>query len=232
MIFGGLEALSLIDYPGKMSCVVFTVGCNFRCPYCHNPDLVNWNRLSAPVLPEQRIVRFLEKRRGFLDGVVISGGEPTIQADLHSFCERIHQMGYAVKLDTNGSMPWAVEKLIKRGLVDYIAMDIKTDPYCYPPMIAGNLDPDSIPSSVQLIMESSLPYEFRTTCIEPFVDTATIERISELIDGAMLYVLQEFRSTGVLDPDFFHGADQPNGKLDLPHLKRIAERRVRKCIIR
>jgi pyruvate formate lyase activating enzyme len=125
MVLGGLQKSSLIDYPGKISCVLFLSGCNFACPYCHNPDLAMG--CVAANISEDSIYDFLERRREFLDGVVISGGEPTIQKDLIQLCRKIKQMGYPVKLDTNGSRPRVVQILIEEGLVDYIAMDIKTD---------------------------------------------------------------------------------------------------------
>ncbi|MBW1769313.1 MAG: anaerobic ribonucleoside-triphosphate reductase activating protein, partial [Deltaproteobacteria bacterium] len=127
MLFGGLQKSSLIDYPGKLSCVLFLSGCNFDCPYCHNPGLVKGRFSDHAQFEEKTVYDFLEKRRGFLDGVVVSGGEPTLQKDLVSLCEKLKEMGYPVKLDTNGSRPQVLRSLIDEGLVDYIAMDIKTD---------------------------------------------------------------------------------------------------------
>ena len=159
---GGLQKSSLIDFPGKVSCVLFFSGCNFDCPYCHNPDLVNGSGEPAS-FDEKSVHGFLEKRKGLLDGVVISGGEPTLQSDLVSLCEKVKRMGYSVKLDTNGSRPQALKRLIKDGLLDYIAMDIKTDPACYSPFTRGETHPDDIFSSIGIIMDSGLAYEFRTT---------------------------------------------------------------------
>lgn len=128
MIIGGIQKNSLIDYSEKISCVVFLAGCNFTCPYCHNPDLVRWKSASKPPIDENEICAFLESRKGFLDGVVISGGEPTLNDGLPLFLERIKRLGYSVKLDTNGTRPRMIGHLIENGLVDYIAMDIKADP--------------------------------------------------------------------------------------------------------
>ena len=125
MIFGGLQKQTLIDFPGKISCVLFTSGCNFRCPYCHNPDLVRGQNKQSVALSEERIYNFLEKRRGFLDGVVISGGEPTLHNDLSSICQNIKEMGYPIKLDTNGSRPEILTQLIHDGHIDFIAMILK-----------------------------------------------------------------------------------------------------------
>jgi len=134
MIIGGLHKNSLIDYPGKISCVIFLSGCNFDCPYCHNPELAKGRSLSTGYLSEDLIFDFLGSRKGFLDGVVVSGGEPTLQKGLISFCEKIRLMDYPVKLDTNGSRPEVIKKLIDEDLVNYIAMDIKTDPSHYTPL--------------------------------------------------------------------------------------------------
>ncbi|MFC1896060.1 anaerobic ribonucleoside-triphosphate reductase activating protein, partial [Thermodesulfobacteriota bacterium] len=156
MIFGGLQKTSFIDYSGKISCVIFLLGCNFDCPYCHNPDLIKDNGSKSSFLDELTIYHFLEKRKDFIDGVVISGGEPTLQKNLISFCKNLRQMDYEVKLDTNGSMPQVIRRLINEGLIDYIAMDIKTDPYNYSPIIKKDYDPRRTLSSIQLIMESAV----------------------------------------------------------------------------
>jgi len=232
MTFGGLEKNSLIDYPGKVSCVLFCSGCNFSCPYCHNPDLVKMEGSGGAGPDAKKIDAFLKSRKGFLDGVVLSGGEPTIQKDIISLCKKIRSMGYSVKLDTNGSRPQILKHLVGEGLVDYIAMDIKTDPVQYSPLIKDNLNPGHILSSINTIMESDLSYEFRTTCVKPFVDPNVIEKISKIINGAMLYVLQRFRKNRVLRPDFFAKTDTYYVKDELAYLKSIAEARVDKCILR
>ena len=131
MIFGGMQKNSMIDYPGKISCVLFACGCNFSCPYCHNPQLARGCKDNMNAFNEKTASDFLEGRKGFLEGVVISGGEPTLQADLPAVCEKIKGMGYPVKLDTNGSRPQVLKRLLNDALVDYIAMDIKTDPLKY-----------------------------------------------------------------------------------------------------
>jgi pyruvate formate lyase activating enzyme len=232
MVFGGLQKNSLIDFPEKMSCVLFLSGCNFNCPYCHNPDLAKGMPATPFPLDEAWVCDFLDRHRGFLDGVVISGGEPTLQEELPALCKKIKQMGYSVKLDTNGSRPKVIEWLIDDGLVDYIAMDIKTDPFQYVPFIVKNYNPDHILTSIRLIMDSSLDYEFRTTCVKPIVDEKGIENIATLINGADFYVLQRFRPSSVLDPEFFRGLGSEYDDEDLLSLKSIAESRVNKCAIR
>lgn len=230
MNFGGLQKNSLIDYPGKISCVLFLSGCNFACPYCHNPDLAKGRRPDP--LSEEEIFDFLEARKGFLDGVVITGGEPTLQKNLASICEKVKRIGYLVKLDTNGSRPHIIKALIDAGLVDFIAMDIKTDPYRYASFIQKDCNPDPIFSSLRIILASAPAYEFRTTCVKPFVDADIIERIARLIPGARRYVLQQFHNTGVLDPVFFEDDDCFYGEGELLKFKSIAERWVQECIVR
>ena len=230
MIIGGLQKNSLIDYPGKVSCIIFLSGCNFDCPYCYNPDLAKGR--PPMVIPRTAVYDFLDRRKGFLDGVVLSGGEPTIHKELFSFCETIRQMGYPIKLDTNGSQPQVIQRLIAERLVDYIAMDIKTDPLNYAPIIQKNCNSDHILSSIRIIMDSSIRHEFRTTCVKPLVDADIIQRISQLIKGSMLYALQRFQNVGVLHPEFFKEDDLAEDDEFLFSLKAIATPWVQKCIVR
>jgi len=232
MVLGGVQKNSMIDYPEKISCVIFLSGCNFDCPYCHNPDLAQGCATCSTNLNGANIWQFLEERRNFLDGVVISGGEPTLQPDLAHLCEKIKQMGYPVKLDTNGSRPEVLEQLLENGLIDYVAMDVKTDPCNYAPFIQKKSHPDHIVSSIRLIMESGLPYEFKTTCIKPLVDTGTIESIAHLITGARLWALQECRETQVLHPEFFQSHDCRLEENELLQFQAIGANYVEKCIVR
>jgi pyruvate formate lyase activating enzyme len=167
-----------------------------------------------------------------LDGVVISGGEPTLHKDIADLCEKIKQMGYRVKLDTNGSRPQVIKTLIHEGLLDYIAMDIKTDPFKYSPITKEENTPERILSSIEIIMEANLPHEFKTTCIKTLVDESVIETISHLIKGSDLYALQRFRKTEVLHPEFFEENEYGIEENELLHLKSIAEPWVKRCIIR
>jgi pyruvate formate lyase activating enzyme len=232
MFLGGLQKSSLIDYPGKVSCVCFVSGCNFHCPYCHNPDLVRGNPSRLSPMDDQDFYAFLAKRKGLLDGVVVSGGEPTLRKDLPGICAAIKALGYAVKLDTNGSQPLMIGNLIQESLVDYIAMDIKTDPLLYPSTIARGCDPDQILSTIRIIMDSAPDYEFRTTCVRPLVDEHVMAKMSQIIHGARLYVLQGFHSAKVLNPEFFESIEPGFTQEEMRALRSIAEPWVTSCIIR
>ena len=232
MIFGGLQKQSLIDYPGKLGCILFTSGCNFTCPYCHNPDLVGKPGTHGTALALEDVYGFLQKRRQFLEGIVISGGEPTLHPDLAIVCQNIQRMGYLVKLDTNGSHPKVLNQLIQNGLIDFIAMDIKTDPADYPRQISPQDCTESIRQSIALIMDCGLPYEFRTTCVPPFVDESILEKILRSIAGARCYALQLFKPKNILSPDFFRGLASPYSREDLNRFQTMAAPWVQSCIIR
>jgi len=232
MHIGGIQKNSLIDYPGKLSSVLFCSGCNFDCPYCHNPGLVGGHSSCPDELNTGAVYDFLDQRRGFLDGVVVSGGEPTLQPDLVDLCRRIKDLGFPVKLDTNGSRPRVLQGLIREGLVDYVAMDLKTDPVLYRAYIKPDCQPDPIVASVALIMDSGIDYEFRTTCVKPIVTPRTIENILELIKGARRYALQRFRNSGVLHPEFFQNGNCEYSRDEMLQLKALAEQTVDECIIR
>jgi pyruvate formate lyase activating enzyme len=234
IILAGIQKYSFIDFPGKISAVLFLSGCNFHCPYCHNPELAEGRSGFSLFIDENSVLEFLKKRKGFLDGVVISGGEPTIHMNLFKLCEKIKSAGYPVKVDTNGSRPKVLEKLLNEGLVDYIAMDIKTDPFRYFSFANADFRPDDILQSIQIIMNSSIAYEFRTTCIKPLVNESIIQKISKLINGSMLYALQHFRNDKVLQPDFFHCQADARGLSDpeMAMLQSIAQVWVQSCIVR
>lgn len=232
MKIGGLLKNTLIDYPGKLSCGIFLCGCNFDCPYCHNPDLVNGCSGHAAEFDPGSVYRFIENRKGFLEGVVISGGEPTLQDDLFDLCRHIKNLGYPVKLDTNGSRPGVIKKLIDEALIDYIAMDVKTDPTLYATYLKTNCDEAAILSSIEIILGSAVAYEFRTTCVKPLVTAAVIDKISRLIKGASLYALQRFHKSRMLHPDFFEEINYEYTDDELMQLKTVAEPRVENCIVR
>ena len=202
MIFGGWQKFSMMDFPGRASAILFTQGCPFRCHFCHNPELVNPAQgMFAPVT-EEEIMEFLATRRGKLDGVVISGGEPTLHSDLPEFIGRLKALGFAVKLDTNGSRPDILEKIIRGGLVDYIAMDYKAPLEKYW-LVAGSAgEAKNIKRSARLIMDSSVPYEFRTTVVKELLSEEDILLIAGEIAGAKKYILQKFRPEKTLDPAF------------------------------
>ncbi len=215
MLIGGLEKLTVIDFPGEIAAIIFTQGCNFRCHFCYNPMLVLPAKTDGKVryssqeeaedhlLKEDDLFAFLESRRGKLDGVVITGGEPTLHADLPEFIERIRALGYKVKLDTNGTNPEMLARLIGAGLLDYIAMDIKAPRERYGEVVGVQLDFSRIEKSIKIIMESGRPYEFRTTVVPDLLDGKDIARMGEMIRGAEKWFLQAFKSeTELVDRNF------------------------------
>ena len=207
MRIGGLQKLTLIDYPGKIAAIIFTQGCNWRCGYCHNPELV----LSAKyedLIPEDAVLEFLMKRKGQLEGVVISGGEPTIQADISSFLAKIKALDYSVKLDTNGSNPAVLKNILELNLVDYVAMDIKACPSHYSQAVGKKMDMKPITESIACILDSGLPYQFRTTLVKPVCPLGDLKELFSLIAEANHYVLQEFiPSQKIIDQSLL---DQPH----------------------
>lgn len=201
MKIGGLQKVSLIDYPGKICAIVFTQGCNFRCPYCHNPELVDPN-LFWECESEDALMSFLEKRKGKLDAVSITGGEPTIQQDLIAFMKRLKDIGYFVKIDTNGSNPEVINSIIDENLVDYIAMDIKAPFKKYEELTQSQVDKNKIRKSIALIMASGIPYEFRTTVLKSKLSKRDILEIGKIIENASSYVLQTFVPLKTLDQSY------------------------------
>ena len=189
MRIGGFQKCSLIDYPGRLSAIIFTLGCNFKCSYCHNPELVNPELFPEPI-PEEDILSFLTTRKGKLDALVITGGEPTMQKDLVEFALKVKELDFLVKLDTNGSNSRILEKLI--GIVDYVAMDIKAPLEKYHQVSNSNIDTGEIKKSIELIMNSGRDYEFRTTVVKSELEESDILKIGELIQGARLFVLQKY----------------------------------------
>ena len=194
MLVGGLQKTSLLDYPDKISAIIFTVGCNFRCGYCHNPELIN---SIVSKYSEEEIFDFLSSRIGKIDGVVITGGEPCIQKDLVEFIIKIKNLGFLVKLDTNGCFPEIIEKAIP--YLDYIAMDIKSPLGKYPEIVNVNVDEIKIKKSINLIMNSGVDYEFRTTVVKSMLSKNDFEKIGDLICGAKRYYLQKFIPSKILD---------------------------------
>ena len=196
MVIHGIQKLTLVDYPGHPAAILFTGDCNFRCPFCQNAPLV-LSSSSEPLIADEEIFSFLTKRKGMLDGVVVTGGEPTLQRDLIPFLGRLKTLGYLVKLDTNGYRPDVLEKAMESGYVDYVAMDIKTSLDEYP-VVAGikNLDVSRIERSVELLKTGAVDYEFRTTVVEPLHHKENFEKIGELLKGCRRYYLQSFVDSG------------------------------------
>jgi len=198
MKISGLQKTTLLDFPGQVACTVFTGGCNFRCPFCHNSELLDINALPAENdYSEEEVFDLLKKRHGVLTGIAITGGEPTLQPDLREFIEKVRSLGYLVKLDTNGYKPEVLKNLVDAGLVDYVAMDIKSCRENYG-KVAGVDHPDlsRIEESIRFLMQGKIPYEFRTTVVKELHTKEDFIKIAEWLDGAENYFLQNFTDTG------------------------------------
>ncbi len=218
MIIKGLQRLTLLDFPERVACTVFTAGCNFRCPFCHNASLVV--KSEGEQISEAELFDFLEKRRGRLSGICISGGEPTLQPDLIPFIRRVREMGYAVKLDTNGYRPEVLYELISEGLVDYIAMDIKTSRERYSAVAGVDIDVSKIEESAELIMSSGIDYEFRTTVVKELHSAHDFTNIGNWLSGAKKFFLQGFVDSGDCIASGLNGYDK-NELSDLLNLLKV-----------
>ena len=198
MILCGFQKLTLLDFPGRVAATVFTGGCNLRCPFCHNASLVTHTK-DTPILSVDEVLTYLRRRQGILDGVCVTGGEPTLQVDLPDFLRRIKAMGYAVKLDTNGTHPDMLRRVVFEGLADYVAMDIKSCREKYG-ITAGKIPFDLAPieESIRFLMSGSLPYEFRTTVVRGIHSVSDFTAIGQWIAGAERYFLQGFVDSGSL----------------------------------
>lgn len=205
MLISGIQKMTMLDYPDHTACIVFTPGCNFRCGYCHNPEFVLPEMIAKirnSFIPEEVFFNFLKKRSGCIDGVVITGGEPTLMPDLTQFIERIKNFGFLVKLDSNGGRPEVLQSLINKNLLDYIAMDVKTSLEEYPKLVGPRLDPNNIQKSIEIIMHSGVPYEFRATLLKELHTPEVLKSMSEMMRGATQFFLQTFRPQKTLDPKF------------------------------
>ena len=222
MIIKGLQKTTLLDFPGKVACTVFTGGCNFRCPFCHNASLV-LSPAQLPDLSEEEFFDFLGKRRGILDGVCITGGEPLLQKDIIPFLERIRALGFAIKLDTNGAFPEKLKQIVEAGLIDYIAMDIKNCREKYGQTTGVSCDPEQMFASVKYIMSCGVPYEFRTTVVKELHTPEDILSIAKDIEGADGYFIQLFKDSGELIENGFsaHSEQTMKDMLELirPYVK-------------
>jgi len=199
MLIGGLQRTSFIDYPGMVSAVVFLHGCNLRCGYCHNPTLIEGKPVER--LAQEELLAFLTSRRGQLEGVVITGGEPTLQPKLRGFIEAVRGLGFKVKLDTNGTNPDVLGELLEAKLLDYVAMDLKDLPEGYPELCGMRASPEVVRRSIRLIVDSEVDHEFRTTVVSPHHDKQRLFQMAEVIEGARHWVLQRFRPGRTLSPD-------------------------------
>ncbi|MCD6149265.1 anaerobic ribonucleoside-triphosphate reductase activating protein [bacterium] len=224
MKIAAYQKLTLIDYPGKLAATVFTVGCNFRCPFCHNPELVISSQFTVhnDDEMEKEFFDFLKKRRGILEGLCITGGEPTVQPDIINFIEKIKKLRYLVKLDTNGARPDVLKKIIDGKIADFISMDIKSSRENYDKLAGVKVDMDRINLSVDLIRNSRIDYEFRTTAVPGMHTEDDFKKIADWLKGAKKYCLQEYRDIKILDPKL---KKVTKGKsLDLKKIKKKIEK--------
>jgi len=193
----GLMKMTLLDFPGQVACTVFTSGCNFRCPFCHNASLVLPEKMTGEEIGQDEFFEFLKKRKGKLDGVCISGGEPLIQSDIADFIRRVKELGFKVKLDTNGAMPEVLRALLNEGLLDYVSMDIKSDPEGYSRACGIDHPPiEQVRESVRILLACGVPFEFRTTLVDEFHDEETMRSVACWIKEAPRYYLQSFVDSG------------------------------------
>lgn len=190
MKIGGIQKTSLLDYPDIISAIIWTIGCNFRCPFCYNKDIVLGN---VQPIPEKEVISFLEKRKGILEGLVITGGEPLMQNDIADFCEKVKKLGYLLKIDTNGMYPEKLKELIDKKLIDYVAMDIKASKKKYDKLTNVKVDIKKIEESIKILQNSKLDYEFRTTFVPELLTKNDIIEIAKWLKGSKKYFLQQFK---------------------------------------
>lgn len=208
-MISGLQKLTLLDYPGRVACTVFTGGCNFRCPFCHNAPLVLPELLSGDI-PEDEVLSFLKKRIGVLDGVAVTGGEPLLHKNIDDFLAKVHALGYKIKLDTNGSFPEHLISIVRDGLVDRVAMDIKNSPEHYAETVGiPDFDLSGVEKSKNFLLEGHIDYEFRTTAAKGLHTAESLTEAARWIAGAKEYYLQQFKDSGnVIDIDGLSAFDE------------------------
>lgn len=230
MRIGSFQKTSLVDFPGTVASAVFVAGCNFRCGFCHNPDLVLGSPSSVD-LSVEGVISELEARKGFIDGVCVSGGEPTVFSDLPEFLAKIKSLGLKVKLDTNGSNPDMLEDIIGKGLVDYVAMDIKSSLWSYPSVVNAQVDTNKILKSISLLLRSGIDYEFRTTVVPRLFGMEELKSICKEISGSKRYVLQQFSNSNEMISKEF-GSVKPFARGQLEEFRVFAEKFVQECYVR
>lgn len=208
MKFGGLQKLTLLDYPEKVAATLFTVGCNFRCPFCHNNSLVRGSGDGLEQLTVDEVLQFLKKRASVLEGVCVTGGEPLLQPDIEDFLRKVREMGYKIKLDTNGAFPDRLLRLIEHGLVDYIAMDVKNSKEMYSKTVGCIVDMAAVEQSVELLKCGKVDYELRTTVTATFHSEESIKNMAQWLVGAKKLYLQQFVDSGDLIDPTVTGVDE------------------------
>ncbi len=223
----GLQKMTLLDFPGKVACTVFLGGCDFRCPFCHNYELADGS--ARPVMDEAALMAFLEKRRGLLDGVAITGGEPCLRPDLPDLMRRIRGLGFAVKLDTNGTHPALLDGILREGMADYVAMDVKNSPEKYARTAGlGELDLTPIRRSVELLKAGGVDYEFRTTVVDELHEAADFEAIGAWIAGARRWFMQPFTDRDTVPYGGLHAPSAQKMEAWLGIMKRfVPDSRIR-----
>lgn len=229
MKIGAIQKTSLIEFPGLISCIVFTQGCNFRCHYCHNPELVLPEKFGD-IIPEEEFFHFLDRRKKYIEGVCITGGEPSIQPDIIDFIKKIKERKFKVKFDTNGSIPEIIEILLKENLVDYLSLDIKGPFEKYQIITNVNVDIVKIKKSIDLVKNSKIEYEFRTTVVKNQLEISDFEKIGEIIKGTKKYYLQKFIPSKLVNPEFMK--EKTYDENELKEIKEIMEKYVEFCDIR
>ena len=233
MLIGGLQKTTLIDYPGKIAATVFLAGCNFRCPFCHNPELVFPDRIGQGVMQEKDFFHWLDSRKGKLEGICVTGGEPTLQKDLVKFFRKIKKRKFLVKLDTNGSRPDVLLRLFKEKLVDFVAMDIKNSPEKYAQTTGTKIDFQRIKLSVELIRNSGVDYEFRTTIAPRLHAGKDLLEIGRWLKGSKKYVLQKYDFQGkILSEEYQKRALKTKRRLDLKKEKKRLKKYFEKVTVR
>lgn len=209
MQISGLQKLTLLDYPGTVACTIFTAGCNFRCPFCHNAMLVLPEQIEEASLSEDEVLKFLKKRQGVLEGVAVTGGEPLLHADMPQLLRKIKDLGYKIKLDTNGSNPKLLREIVGAGLVDRVAMDIKNSPEQYPETVGCRVSMAAVEESKNFLLSGTIDYEFRTTVVKGIHTEESLIEAAKWIAGAKEYYLQQFKDSGnLIKPDELTAFDE------------------------
>lgn len=226
MRIGGVIPLSLVDYPKRPALTIFTSGCNLRCPFCHNSELVEGEEEAS----QDQVFALLKKRMGKLDAVCISGGEPTVQGDLEEFIGGIKGLGYSLKLDTNGSRPQVLARLLEKNLLDYVAIDLKSSPRRYLAATGNRLDFETVAEAVAIVKDSGVSYELRTTAVPGLVELEDLKIIAQRFEPIERYALQQFRPGKTLEPDF--GKVRPHQKAWFCEAKEIFEGKAEEILVR
>ena len=228
MKIGGFQKTSLLDYPDEISAIIWTIGCNFNCPFCYNPDLV---KKTAGIISEEEIISFLEKRKNVIDGLVITGGEPFLQKDIGLFCEKIKKIGYKIKIDTNGTFPEKLKELLDKKLVNYIAMDVKAPKNKYKKLAGVDADVSKIDESIQIIKNNAPDYEFRTTVIPGLLDFKDIVEIAKWLEGSKRFYLQQFRDDAYHLSEKFDNV-KPYNVIELDRMLQKIKPYFKECFLR